>query len=137
MRCATCRRTFLDCEWQSPSQMIGIHSRDRDVVEMRGCELPSLIRSTVTRKNMPPESLLTSAGWSLNGLLTQGDRFREIPRISVSDKNLDATIRDHESSGVPLVIEGMHEHQAWPTAMFDIQWLRDNLKQRELGRLVS
>ncbi|KAI0277228.1 hypothetical protein BGY98DRAFT_1089999 [Russula aff. rugulosa BPL654] len=79
---------------------------------------------------MPPESLLTSAGWSLNGLLTQGDRFREIPRISVSDKNLDATIRDHESSGVPLVIEGMHEHQAWPTAMFDIQWLRDNLKQQ-------
>jgi hypothetical protein len=117
--------------------MIGIHSRDRDVGEMRGCELPSLIRSTVTRKNMPPESLLTSAGWSLNGLLTQGDRFREIPRISVSDKNLDATIRDHESSGLPLVIEGMHEHQAWPTAMFDIQWLRDNLKQRELGRLVS
>ena len=87
---------------------------------------------------MPPEPILTSAGWSLNGLITQGHRFREIPRVSVSDKNLDATIyATTESSGVPLVIEGMHEHQAWPTAMFDIQWLRDNLKQRELGRLVS
>lgn len=85
----------------------------------------------------PPEPLLTSAGWSLNGLIMQGHRFREIPRVSISDKNLDATIRNHESSGVPLVIEGMHEHQAWPTAMFDIQWLRDNLKQREFGRLVS
>jgi hypothetical protein len=86
---------------------------------------------------MPAESLLTSAGWSLNGLIAQGHRFREIPRVSVSDQNLDATIRNHESSGVPLVIEGMHEHQAWPTTMFDIQWLRDNLKQRELGKLVS
>lgn len=86
---------------------------------------------------MPPEPLLTSAGWSLKELITQGHRFREIPRVSVSDKNLDETVRNHESSGVPLIIEGMHEHQAWPTAMFDIQWLRDNLKQRELGRLVS
>jgi hypothetical protein len=86
---------------------------------------------------MPPEPLLTSAGWSLNGLIAQGHRFREIPRVSVTDKNLDATIRDHESSGVPLVIQGMQEHQAWPTAMFDIQWLCDNLKQRELGRLDS
>lgn len=85
---------------------------------------------------MPPEPLLTSAGWSLNGLITQGRRFREIPRISISDKNLEATIRKHESSGVPLVIEGMHVHQAWPNSMFDIQWLGDNLKQRELGKLV-
>lgn len=84
-----------------------------------------------------PESLLTSAGWSLTGLITQGHNFREIPRVSVSDKNLDAIIRNHESSGVPLVIEGLHDHQAWPNAMFDIQWLRDNLKQRELDRLVS
>jgi hypothetical protein len=85
---------------------------------------------------MPPGPVLTSVGWSLNGLVTRGPRFREIPRISVSDKNLDATIRKHESSGVPLVVEGMHEHQAWPATLFDIQWLRDNLKQRELGKLV-
>lgn len=84
---------------------------------------------------MPPERL-TSAGWSLNGLVTQGRRFREIPRISISDKNLEATIRKHESSGVPLVIEDMHVHQAWPTSMFDIQWLGDNLKERELGKLA-
>lgn len=100
---------------------------------------PNLIRTSSHEfeKNMPAEPLLTSAGWSLNGLISQGHRFHEIPRVSVSDKNLHATIRNHESSGVPLVIEGMHEHQAWPTAMFDIQWLRDHLKQRELGRLVS
>ena len=85
---------------------------------------------------MPPEPL-TSAGWSLNGLVTKGRRFREIPRISVSDNNLEATIRKHESSGVPLVIEDMHVHQAWPTFMFDIQWLGDNLKERELDKLVG
>jgi hypothetical protein len=84
---------------------------------------------------MSPEPLLTSTGWSLNGLILQGNRFREIPRITVSDKNLEATVRKHESSGVPLVIEGMHEHEAWPTTLFNIQWLCENLKQRELGKL--
>lgn len=86
---------------------------------------------------MPPGPLLTTAGWTLNGLIMQGHRFRKIPRVSISDKNLEATIRKHESSGTPLVIEGVHGHQAWPTAMFNVQWLRDNLKQRELGKLVK
>jgi hypothetical protein len=80
----------------------------------------------------PQDPFLTSAGWSLNGLLARGRRFREIPRVSVSDQSLDVTIRQHEASGVPLVIEGMHKHETWPIAMFDIQWLRDNSKQREL-----
>jgi hypothetical protein len=90
----------------------------------------------VTPFHMPPQPFLTSAGWSLSGLTTQGRNFHEIPRVSVSDTNLDAVIRKHESSGVPLVIEGMREHQAWPTATFDIQWLRRNVEQRELGNLV-
>jgi hypothetical protein len=85
----------------------------------------------------PRDPFLTSAGWSLNELLTRGRRFREIPRVSVSDQNLELTIRQHEASGVPLVIEGMHEHETWPTATFDIQWLRDNSKQRELSKMVE
>jgi hypothetical protein len=80
----------------------------------------------------PRDPFLTSAGWSLNELLARGRRFREIPRVSVSDQCLDVIIRQHETSGVPLVIEGMHKHETWPIAMFDIQWLRDNSKQREL-----
>lgn len=83
---------------------------------------------------MTQEPFLTSAGWSLNQLVTRGPRFREIPRVSVSDQNLEVIIRQHETSGVPLVIEGMHEHETWPAATFDIQWLRDNSKQRELGK---
>jgi hypothetical protein len=78
------------------------------------------------------DPFLTSAGWSLNELVTRGRRFREIPRVSASDQTLEATIRQHEASGVPLVIERMHKDETWPTAMFDIQWLRDNSKQREL-----
>jgi len=96
------------------------------------CHTPS----TCSCGNMPPERFLTSAGWSLNGLISKGPRFREIPRVSVSDNNLEMTIRHHESSGTPLVIEGMCEQHAWPTTMFDIQWLRDNSKQRELSGLV-
>lgn len=64
----------------------------------------------------------------------RGPRFLEIPRVSVSDQNLEVTIHQHETSGVPLVIERMHEHETWPTSMFDTQWLRDNSKQRELRK---
>ena len=85
----------------------------------------------------PQDPFLTSAGWSLNELVTRGPRFREIPRVSVSDQNLEATIRQHEASGVPLVIEGIHKHETWPIAMFDIQWLRDNSNQRELRKIVD
>jgi len=90
--------------------------------------------ATQPQQKMTQEPFLTSAGWSLNQLVTRGPRFREIPRVSVSDQNLEATIHQHETSGVPLVIEGMHEHETWPTTTFDIQWLRDNSKQRELGK---
>ena len=86
------------------------------------------------QNKMTPGPFLTSAGWSLNQLIARGPRFREIPRVSVSDQNLEVTIHQHETSGVPLVIEGMHEHETWPAATFNIQWLQDNSKQREPGR---
>ena len=100
-----------------------------------GHHFGSLLRSACTQphKKMTQEPPLTSAGWSLNQLVTRGPRFREIPRVSVSDQNLEATIHQHETSGVPLVIEGMHEHETWPTATFDLQWLQDNSKLREPG----
>ena len=85
---------------------------------------------------MPPGPFLTSAGWTLDGLISQGSRFLKIPRVSVSDKNLEVMIRAHEASGVPLVIEGMHEHRAWPTTIFNTHWLCENVQQRELGDMV-
>jgi hypothetical protein len=87
---------------------------------------------------MPPLAgpSLTSAGWSLEGLISKGCHFLEIPRVSVSDKNLEVVIRAHEGSGVPLVIEGMHEHRAWPATMFNTQWLCENAQQRELSNMV-
>ena len=87
--------------------------------------------------NMTLRPFLSSAGWSLSELVVKGLQFHEVPRVSVSDRNLDAIIRKHETSGVPLVIEGMSEHRAWPSDMFDIQWLRTNLKHRELGNAFS
>ncbi|KAI9446092.1 hypothetical protein H4582DRAFT_2163631 [Lactarius indigo] len=78
---------------------------------------------------MPPAPFLTSAGWSTDGLISRGSRFLKIPRISVSDKNLEVIIHTHESSGVPLIIEGMHEHRAWPATIFNTQWLCENVQQ--------
>lgn len=85
---------------------------------------------------MPPGPFLTSAGWSLEGLILRGSHFLKVPRISVLDKNLEVIIRAHENSGVPLVIEGMHQHQAWPATIFNTQWLGENVQQRELGAMV-
>src|SRR5260221_14740072 len=53
---------------------------------------------TQPQKKMSQEPFLTSAGWSLNQLITRGPRFREIPRVSVSDQNLEVTIHQHETS---------------------------------------
>ncbi|KAH9066292.1 hypothetical protein EDB87DRAFT_1732683 [Lactarius vividus] len=78
---------------------------------------------------MPPGPFLSSAGWSMDGLISRGSRFLKIPRISISDKNLEVIIHTHESLGVPLVIEGMHEHRAWPTTIFNTQWLCENVQQ--------
>ncbi|KAH9071132.1 hypothetical protein EDB83DRAFT_2577696 [Lactarius deliciosus] len=78
---------------------------------------------------MPPGPFLSSAGWSMDELISRGSRFLKIPRISVSDKNLEVIIHTHESLGVPLVIEGMHEHRAWPATIFNTQWLFENAQQ--------
>jgi hypothetical protein len=108
--------------------------RDRDATRIgRQASTPILLSSSSTMSQQP---FLTSAGWSLDGLVMKGSRFHEIPRISISDKNLDAILCKHETSGVPLVIEGMREHRAWPSSMFDIQWIRRNVKQRELSYVV-
>ncbi len=85
---------------------------------------------------MPPRPFLTSARWTLDGLISKGCRFLEIPRVSVSDKNLEVIIRAHESSGVPLVIDGIHEHRAWPATIFNTQWLCDNVQKSELCKVV-
>ncbi|KAI0273333.1 hypothetical protein BC834DRAFT_816741 [Gloeopeniophorella convolvens] len=78
---------------------------------------------------MPTPGLLTSAGWTLDGLVSSGERFRAIPRVPASDPNLDAVLRKHEESGIPLVIEGLHERSGWPSDMFNTDWLRENGQQ--------
>jgi len=72
----------------------------------------------------------------MDGLISRGCHFLKIPRVSVSDKNLEVVIRAHEASGVPLVIEGLREHRAWPATIFNTQWLCENVQQRELGNMV-
>ena len=42
-------------------------------------------------------------------------------RVSASSIELCQVIKDHEHTGLPLVIEGFHEHESWPTKMFTIE----------------
>lgn len=73
---------------------------------------------------------ISSKDWTLNSLLQRGERFVEVPRISVSteDAKLHTTIRDHAKKGVPLVIEGLHNDPRWPKE-FDLEWFRKNGQQ--------
>ncbi|KAA1469505.1 hypothetical protein DENSPDRAFT_878979 [Dentipellis sp. KUC8613] len=65
---------------------------------------------------------ITTLGWTCDGLLSRSPRFRAVPRISILDPSLSATIDAHTSSGTPLIIEDLHRHPRWPKEMFGVDW---------------
>ncbi|TCD64542.1 hypothetical protein EIP91_003980 [Steccherinum ochraceum] len=78
---------------------------------------------------MPP--IISPDGWTLEGLLRQGPRFREVPRCRADDPNLDQRILAFEKDGVPLVIEGWHKSPSWPD-IFHIDWLMEHCGDKEV-----
>lgn len=76
------------------------------------------------------KTFISSKDWTLVNLLKRGEKFVEVPRVSVSleDAKLHSIIRDYEQKGIPLVIDGLHNHPCWPE-MFDLEWFRKNGQQ--------
>lgn len=72
-------------------------------------------------------SLLTTKGWSLDGLLASGPRFKRVPRISATSglNELFLKIVEHENKGIPLIIEGWQDRPEWPQNLFDLDWLKE------------
>jgi len=64
---------------------------------------------------------ISTKGWSLNSLTSSSRNFRPVDRVSASSSELFQVIKDHERAGLPLVIEGFHKHESWPTKMFTIE----------------
>lgn len=67
-----------------------------------------------------PELKISTKGWSLKGLLDEYDNFYPVDRISAAASNLQETLKEHEETGIPLVVEGFHELSGWPTDLFSL-----------------
>ncbi|KAG1891191.1 hypothetical protein F4604DRAFT_398256 [Suillus subluteus] len=67
--------------------------------------------------------LISTKGWTLAQLIKKSPNFRSVDRVRFDDPMLMQTIRIHEDSGAPLIIEGFHEHNSWPADLFTLDWL--------------
>ncbi|OCH88258.1 hypothetical protein OBBRIDRAFT_734811 [Obba rivulosa] len=85
-------------------------------------------RSDVPSNSSETPARPTCQGWTLIRILEAGERFRHIPRISAlrPQDELWQAIREHETAGIPLIIEDWHKHPQWPSNMFDVEWLVQN-----------
>jgi methionine synthase II (cobalamin-independent) len=64
---------------------------------------------------------MATKGWSLDSLISSSRTFRAVDRVPASSSELSEVIKDHERTGLPLVVEGFHRHENWPTKMFTIE----------------
>ena len=77
--------------------------------------------SVVPNKKSP----YSCKGWSLEDLLKKGKKFVEIPRVNAlqSPDVLSKCIDEYEIKGIPMIIEGWHNHPQWPKNLFSVDWL--------------
>lgn len=69
----------------------------------------------------------SSSGWTFQGLLNRGPRFRPVRRLDATkNTNLDLARVQSENTELPLVIGNFHKRSDWPTEIFDLGWLRDH-----------
>ena len=63
--------------------------------------------------------------WTLKDLLQRSAKFKPVTRVSalLSPAAIEDAVRQHETRGEPLIIEGYHKHSAWPQDVFSIDWL--------------
>ncbi|ESK94580.1 hypothetical protein Moror_7961 [Moniliophthora roreri MCA 2997] len=76
--------------------------------------------------NTHPNPRLTCRGWSFDKLISRG--FKPISRVSILDsrENLMKTIAEHETKGIPLIIQDIHKHPKWSDQDFSPEWLLEH-----------
>ncbi|KAJ6597028.1 hypothetical protein DFH09DRAFT_109489 [Mycena vulgaris] len=78
---------------------------------------------------MGKPAMLSCKGWTLEALVRKSKNFSQVPRVQWSlDASTSAQIRAHEvaNPGVPLVVEGLHNHPGWMKDKFTPRWLEQN-----------
>ncbi|TFK55099.1 hypothetical protein OE88DRAFT_1805491 [Heliocybe sulcata] len=90
-------------------------------------ELVAQSMSANSQPEPPPEGGITTRDWSVDKLLDRySERFRSVRRVSaltLSQKELEDEIARFEKEGRPLIIEGYHRKEEWPTERFGVDWL--------------
>lgn len=86
--------------------------------------------------NVTQGRFISSKDWTVQGLLAQGRRFCEVPRVSALDPEAVAkAFLEYEHSGVPLIIEHLDQTPKWPKDMFSIDWLSSHFGDK--GCIIS
>lgn len=75
------------------------------------------------------KTFVSSKGWTVDTLVGRGPRFQKVPRVSARSPRLFSKIKEHERSGIPLIIQGWHKHGKWPKEMFTVDWFREHGQQ--------
>jgi hypothetical protein len=70
--------------------------------------------------------LISTKGWTLAQLIKKSPNFVSVDRVRFDDPMMMQTIRLHEDSGAPLIIEGFHEHDSWPVDLFTLDWFGEH-----------
>jgi hypothetical protein len=84
------------------------------------------------------KGLITTKGWTLAGLVNKAPNFHLVHTVHFRDPGLLQEIRTHEDSGIPLIIQGFHEHESWPTDLFTLDWLNEHGKPgKKLSLMVE
>ncbi|KAL6298227.1 hypothetical protein BKA93DRAFT_812084 [Sparassis latifolia] len=95
-------------------------------------EPPTMEASTSRRLTLdidPTKPIpVTTYGWTFDGLISKGNRFKPVPRVSAlaSVRELEEVVKNHEQSGIPLVIENWHERPEWRKDIFNVDWLLEH-----------
>ena len=79
-------------------------------------------------KPLLTKGLITTKGWTLSELVKKSQNFHPVNRVHFKDRDLLQTIRKHEEFGVPLIVQGFHEHEGWPADLFTLDWLSEHGK---------
>jgi hypothetical protein len=79
----------------------------------------------------PPLKLpIFTAGWTLSSIVESSQTFRRVPRVSCNNSNLQMEIEKYEATGVPLIMEGWHNHKNWPKQLFNIESFTKDVKSK-------
>jgi hypothetical protein len=75
--------------------------------------------STSNIAGSPANRTMSWKDWTLEALLSRG--FEEVDRIAANSPNLLDVIREHEESGEPVIIEGLHKERQWDADLFSLE----------------